>query len=163
MNGGEYEYERCVKLYLKSVYTTALYYLKNKSDADDVTQNVFLKLYTHGKAFNDETHLKAWLLRCAINESKNLLRSHWYRYSKPLEEAEEIAAPDSPEDGYLLEILDKLNRNNRIALYMYYYEGYSTPEIAKILGISENAVSMRLRRGRKQLKSLIENGKEQDL
>lgn len=160
----ESEFERCVRLYLNSVYTTALYYLKNSSDAEDVAQNVFLKLYTYTGSFNDDGHIKAWLLRCAVNESKNLLHSHWYRFSRPLDEAEDKAVDSySGEDGELLRILRKLGRNNRIVLYMYYYEGYSCAEIGRIIGIGEKAAAARLRRGRQQLKKLIGNGKEQDL
>lgn len=156
------EFEQCVRVYLKSVYTTALYYLKNSSDAEDVAQNVFLKLYTYTGSFNDEVHIKAWLLRCAINESKNLLHSHWYRFSQPLEAAGDRSyTEDGSGNDRMLHALQKLDRNNRIVMYMYYYEGYSCAEIAEIIGISENAVSSRLRRGRQQLKRLIENGKEQ--
>ena len=159
----ESEFERCVRLNLNSVYTTALYYLKNSSDAQDVVQNVFLKLYTYTGSFNDDGHIKAWLLRCAVNESKNLLHSHWYRFSLPLEAAEDKVSGDSAEeDDRVLYILKKLGRKNRIVLYMYYYEGYSCGEIGKIIGISEKAAAARLRRGRQQLKKLMESGKEQE-
>ena len=158
------EFEQYVRLYLNSVYTTALYYLKNSNDAEDVAQNVFLRLYTYTGSFNDDGHLKAWLLRCAINESKNLLHSHWYRFSQPLDAAADVPASENiAEDDEMLHILNKLSRNNRVVLYMYYYEGYSCAEIGEIVGISEKAASARLRRGRQQLKKLIEDGKEQNV
>ena len=162
----ESEFERCVRQHLNSVYLTALYYLKNKSDAEDVAQDVFFKLCTYNGDFSDDAHLKAWLLKCAANESKNLLRSHWYKYSLPLETAGELPDPGASgftdTDNELLGALDSLGRNNRVVLYMFYYEGYSIAETAQILGISERAVSSRLRRGRKQLKALLESGKESE-
>lgn len=151
------EFERYVGLYRKSVCTAALYYVKEPSDADDITQEVFFRLFTYDGEFECDEHVKAWLLRCAVNKSKDLLRSHWYRFSEPLESAEDKAYSTTAEnDEHVLDILRKLGRNNRIVLYMYYYEDYSSPEIAKILGISERAVSSRLRRGRRQLKKLLE-------
>ena len=160
----ESEFERCVALYLNSVYTMALYYLKNSSDAEDVAQDVFLKLYTYPGRFNDDGHIKAWLLRCAINESKNLLHSHWYRFSQSLEAAgDKTGSCLTEEDDTVLRIMKKLGRNNRIVLYMYYYEGYSCAEIGEIIGIGEKAAAARLRRGRQQLKKLIETGKERNI
>ncbi len=149
------EFERYVLLYRKSVCTAALYYLKNAEDAEDVAQDVFFRLYTYDGSFESDEQVKAWLLRCAINRSKDILRSHWYRFSQPLDAANDKVCVSS-YDRDLLGVLDRLGRNNRVTLYMYYYEGYSSPEIAKILGISERAVSSRLRRGREQLKKLLE-------
>lgn len=148
------EFERYVLLYRKCVCTAAFCYLRNASDADDAVQDVFFRLYTYEGSFKSDEQVKAWLLRCVINRSKDMLRSHWYRYYQPLEAAGETEYI-SGYDGELLEILKKLGRNNRVTLYMYYYEGYSSPEIAKILGISERAVSSRLRRGREQLRKML--------
>ena len=154
----ESELERYVGLYRKSVCTAALYYVKDPSDADDITQDVFFRLFMYDGEFENDDHVKAWLLRCAVNRSKDLLRSHWYRFSEPLETVKERTSDSiSDSGGRVLDILRKLGRKNRITLYMYYYEGYSSPEIAGILGISERAVSSRLRRGRQQLKKLLED------
>ena len=147
--------EHYVVLYRKSVISAALCYVHNTSDAEDIAQEVFMKLYTHDGGFDSDEHVKAWLLRCAINMSKNLLQTHWYRFSDPLEAADEKVHYDVTDDGGLLAVLHKVSRKNRVALYMYYYEGYSTAEIAKILNTNENAVSARLSRGRRQLKKLL--------
>ncbi len=148
------EFERCIRLFRGSVCAAALCYLKNPADADDIVQDTFLKLYLYKGSFNDDEHIKAWLLRCAINASKNLLRSNWYRFSEPLTDMviPETAPPDTQS---LLPLIMKLGRNNRVTMYMYYYEGYSTVEIAQILGIDPSAVTSRLERGRKQLKKLL--------
>jgi len=150
------ELEYYIRSFRKNVYNAVLCYVRNPCDAEDITQDTFVKLYTHSGDFNDDEHVKAWLLRCAINESKNLLRSHWYRFSAPLEAAGDLPYFDRPDnDDELLKVMRKLSRNNRIALYMYYYEGYTLDEIASILGISPNTVSSRLHRGRQQLKGLL--------
>lgn len=149
------ELTQYIQLYHRSVLNTALCYVRNTSDAEDITQEVFFRLYTHTGSFESGEHVKAWLLRCTINLSKSLLRSHWYRFSLPLEAAEGKAHFDTAESGGLLGLMAKITRKNRIALYMYYYEGYSTGEIARILGTNEDAVSARLHRGRQQLKKLL--------
>ena len=150
------ELEYYIRNFRKNVYSAVLCYVRNPSDAEDITQNTFLKLYTHSTPFNDDEHAKAWLLRCAINECKNHLRSHWYRFSVPLDDAKDMTCTDSTDnDDKMLGIMKKLNRNNRIALYMYYFEGYTIGEIGQILGISSDTVSSRLHRGRQQLKKLL--------
>ena len=149
------ELEKYVRLYRKNVISAALCYVRNTSDAEDIVQEAFMKLYTYDGSFESDEHVKAWLLRCAINMSKNLLHTYWYRNSAPLEAADEKVHYDVTESGGLLTILHKIGKKNRIALYMYYYEGYSVNEIAAILQINENAVSARLGRGRRQLKKLL--------
>ena len=150
------ELERYVTLYRRSVMGAALCYVKNTADAEDITQEVFLKMYTREESFESDEHAKAWLIRCAVNLGKSLLRSHWHRYSLPLDAAADIPSGESGRDtGEMLQMLKKLGKNNRIALYMHYYEGYTLEETAEILGISPNTVSSRLRRGREQLKKLL--------
>ena len=150
------EFERCVKLFHNTVFTAAYCCVKNPYDADDITQEVFFKLYTCGKEFESDEHIKAWLIRCAVNRGRNLLHSHWYRFSEPLDAANELAVNDSHSyESELLRLLKSLKAKYSVVLYMYYYEGYSTVEIAKILHITENAASIRLRRGRQKLKKLL--------
>ena len=153
------ELDRCMRKFYKCVYSMALCYCKNPSDADDIAQDVFLKLFTYGGSFESDEQLKAWLLRCAVNRSINIIRSGFRRFSRPLEEAENIGRPDSyPEEGNtLLPLIMKLSRNNRTALYLYYYEHFTIEEISEITGVSASAVRSRLARGRKQLKRLIDS------
>lgn len=156
MRLNEYELEQNLKKYRGNVFAAALFYLKNPSDAEDVVQEVFFRLYTYSGSFESEEHLKAWLIKCAVNRSKNLLRSPWYRLSMPLDDAGEQPQPYNEGDiGEVFQMLKKITDKNRITLYLYYYEGYSTEEIAKMLGISVIAVTSRLKRGRQQLKKLI--------
>jgi len=148
------EFEYCVRKYRKAVFGAALCYVKNPGDADDIAQEVFMKLYTYTGSFDSEEHVRAWLMKCAVNLGKSLLRSYWHRNSAPLETAGEMPAPDTSETG-LPELLNKLSRKNRAAMYLHYYAGYSAGEIAQILGTSESAVMARLSRGRKQLRAMM--------
>ena len=158
----EKDVEHYMKLYRRSVIAAALCYVKNYADADDIMQEVFFKLYTYNGLFESDEHVKAWLIRCAINQSKNLLGSRWYRLSLPLESAESVVHYDHPPcEAKVPELLCKLSKNTQIVLYMYYYEGYSAEEISRILGISKSAVNSRLKRGRQKLKKLLTEGKEQ--
>ena len=152
------ELERYIRLYTKNVFGAAMCYVRNTSDADDIVQEVFIKLYTYSGSFESDEHVRSWLLRCAVNQSKSLLRSYWYRFSEPLEKAENKAHSDIGETDSLLDIMNRLDRKTHIVLYMYYYEGYSAKEIAGMTHSTENAVMHRLSRGRKKLKMLLSQG-----
>lgn len=158
------EFENYVRLYRRNVYAAALCLVRNSDDAEDVTQEAFMRLYRYGGSFESNEHVKAWLIRCAVNRGKTLLTSRWYKFSAPLEAASELTHTDSYDTGdELLKLLGMLGKNDRIALHMYYYEGWKAEEIAQILGISVNAVNSRLSRGRKRLKKLLtEERKDED-
>jgi len=157
------EFEHYVRLYRRNVFAAALCLVRNEYDADDITQETFMRLYKYSGTFNDDEHVKAWLIRCAVNRGKTLLGSRWHKFSQPLEAAAELTHTDSyNEDSQILRLTGKLNRNNRITLHMYYYEGYTTEQIAGILGISTNAVISRLSRARRQLKKLITDERNDD-
>ena len=155
----ETELERYIDLYRTSVYTAALCRCGNPSDADDAVQDVFLKLYTCGKEFNDDEHVKAWLLRCTINRCADIKRSHWNKFSVPLDEAGEKVHYDSKDLGQsaLIEAIGKLDGVNRTVFYLYYSEGYSVSEIAEIMKMSGTAVRSRIARTRNRLKKLLED------
>ncbi|MBP3857827.1 MAG: RNA polymerase sigma factor, partial [Ruminiclostridium sp.] len=123
--------ERYIEMYRGNVISTALCYIKNQSDADDIMQDVFFGLYTYSGSFHDDEHVKAWLIRCTVNRCKNLLRSHWRRNSVPLEAASETVHYDSYGDR-VFDLIHKIGKNNRIVMYMHYYEGYSVEETAEI-------------------------------
>ena len=150
----EQELTRLVGKYRANVYRLALCYTKNHADAEDVTQEAFLKLYLSGISFLIDEEAKAWLFRVAANRCKDLLKSHWYKFSEPLNN--ELCAPEY-DDGAdeLLAQLSKLPEKTRTVLYMYYYEEYSVKEIALLLGEKETAVTSQLWRGRKRLKNLL--------
>lgn len=150
----ENELNRIILLYGKNVFRTAFCYLKSYADADDIQQEVFIKLYTCGKEFESDEHIKAWLLCVTANMCRNKLRSWQFRRILPLEAAADIAAKDTQNDSFT-EYLFRLKPKYRIALYMHYYEGYSVKEIAAVTKSKENTVLSRLSRGRKLLKDIL--------
>ena len=87
-------FEGAVERYGDTVFRLAYSYLKNRADAEDVMQTVMLKLFEYDKEFESEAHLKHWLLRVSVNESRKLLRSFWRRVSVPLDDWRELEAPE---------------------------------------------------------------------
>lgn len=148
------DFEYYVNTFSGVIFRTAMCYVKNKADADDIIQEVFLKLYTSDTYFVNDAHAKAWLIKVTANMCRNMLKNPWRRLIQPIEAAEDMPAESEKESG-LIDIIMKMKSKNRIVLYMHYFEGYSTREIAEILGIKENAVTSQLYRGRKQLKDLL--------
>ena len=153
------ELDAAMRKYYTNVYSVALCRCKNPADADDIAQDVFLALYTYGGVFTGEEHLKAWLLRCAVNKSINLVRSFWHRSSMPLEAAEDRVSDSVTDDDArgLLKTIMKLKKKNSTVMYLYYFEEYPVREIAEMLHISEAAVRSRLLRGKEQLKKLLDS------
>ncbi len=151
----ELELTRYVELYKNTVYHIALCYTKNHADAEDITQEAFLKLYVSEKTFGGDEHVKAWLINVTANSCKNLLKSGWRRFSEPLENAESVTAEQKESAPELMPLLMKLKPETRTVMYMYYYEEYSVKEIAEILRKTQSVVTSRLSRGRKQLKRLL--------
>ena len=140
--------------YIDTVYRVAYNYIKSSTDADDITQNVFLKLFLTRKPFDSEEHVKNWLIRVAINECKNLVRSRWWRMESFEEHAASLVFDNSAQSDLFYAVMD-LPAKYRLPIYLHYYEGYSTQEIAKILKRSKNTVCTQLKRGRELLKILL--------
>ncbi len=153
-------YNEAVNDYINTVYKIAFNYCKNVQDAEDVVQNTYLKLLQYKGDFTDDNHLKRWLIRVAINESKNMCTSFWKKRIVPIDEfyeKQEIVF-ENKEQSELFEAIMNLSEKNRIVVHLYYYEGYSVKEIAGILKIKETAVQNRLMRARESLKHIIKRG-----
>lgn len=145
-------YEAVVQKFAKNVLSSCLMRAGNSADAEDCFQNVFLKLYTLAPSFRDEEHLKAWLLRVAINECKNFIRDN--RRHLTLDAVRERPLPLSDDERDISWALMRLEPKYREALYLYYIERYKVAEIASILGHNPNTVKTLLRRGREKLKKI---------
>lgn len=143
---------RYIKLYHQAVYRAVFSYLHNAAEADDIVQETFVKLFNSNKSFSSDEHCKAWLLRVAINLSKDLLRSFRYTRTEALDET--IPAENCAERE-LAEALAALPPKYRTVIHLHYFEGYSSGEIAKILGMSVTAVTTRLARAREKLRDLM--------
>lgn len=137
--------------YIDTVYRVAYNYIKSPSDADDVTQNVFLKLLQVRKPFENDAHVKNWLIRVTINECKNLVRAKWWK-EEPLEDYASQLVFENPEQSELFYSVMGLPSKYRVPIYLFYYEEYSTQEIAHILKLPKSTVCTQLRRGRDLLR-----------
>lgn len=154
------DFDRYIALYRKSVTDAALFIVKEPADAEDIAQNVFLKLYTYTGEFTDDSHVKAWLLRCSVNAAINHVRSGQRRSTVPIEMLGELPAKEEENSG-VYEAVDRLEPKYKAVIYLYYYEGYKTDEAARLLGISTAAVKWRLKRARVKLRTILEEGAEQ--
>ena len=147
--------EQVIGDYQRNIYAAAYSICQNSADANDIVQDTFVQYYRSDREFNDEEHLKAWLLRAAINRAKNLKLSFWHRNSAPLEEAEEIGF-NMPEYSEVFDAIMKLPEKYRLVIHLFYYEDLSAKEIAGLLNITESNVRKRLSRGREQLRKFLE-------
>ena len=151
----ELEFESTVKKYINMLYRVAFNYLKCKEDSEDSVQNTFIRLYRCKKCFKSEEHLKAWLIRVTINESKRIISYHKKHSAVDIEKAaNELYADDTEQRDFSLELM-KLNPTYSTVLYLYYYEGYRAEEIAKILSKTTAAVNLILSRARNQLRERL--------
>lgn len=144
--------------YTDTVYRVAVHNTRCKSAAEDVTQEVFVKLLESSKKFKDGEHLKAWLIRVTINECRTLMR----KYSRETEQSAEIADCAVYDGDSVLEAVKALPENYRNAIYLHYYEGYTAKEIGKILDAKENTVLSWLSRGRAALRKEMIGGFEDE-
>ena len=129
-------------------------YMHSLSDAEEVLQDTLMQFLRTAPAFESPAHEKAWLLRVAGNLSKNLLRAQGYRQADQLEET--LVAQEREDLSYVWDAVKALPVPYREAIHLFYYEGYSTAQIAQVLGQKEATVRSRLKRGREKLKPLLE-------
>ena len=146
------------KKYGNTVLRAAFAFSGSYAEAEDIVQDVFLSLHTNPQNFNNDEHMKAWLLRAAINKCKNFRRS--FRFSRTcslddLEHSEVICEMDT-ESRELRQQIAALPKKYAEVIFLHYYEGYSIKEIASILSKNENTVGSLLRRGREKLKAELE-------
>ena len=156
-------FAQAARTYGDTVYRVAYHALNNPADAEDVAQTVLLRLYEHKKEFESEEHMKHWLLRVAVNESRKLLRSFWRRTSVPLEEWRETAAPEDPAKAEVLEAVMALEPKYRLAVYLYYYEGLSVAETAAAMRANPSTVQTWLLRARERLRKSLTEEKEESV
>lgn len=151
------------------VYRIAFSRLGSAHDAEDITQDVFLKYYRADLTYNDEEHRKAWLIRCAINCTKTLVTSAWFRHRASDEGLENMAEDALSSDSNLdaierrnsvLQAVMQLPEKYRTVIHLFYYEDMSVAQISAATGIRETTVKSQLSRARDMLKPLL---KEVDL
>lgn len=141
--------------YKDSIFRAALSVNGNVEDAEDVVQETFLQYIKSSRQFENEEHIKAWLLRTAINKSKNIVRTFWHRNRTSIEDYMAGLQFQEPEDRDLVNAVMALPKPQRTVIYLFYYEDYSVKEISELTGLSESAVKGRLFRARKMLKKTL--------
>ena len=147
--------------YLTMVYRLAHARTGSVQDAEDVAQDVMLRLSRHERSIRSEEHLKAWLIRATVNRANSLFRSAWRRKTLPLEAAARTERPEPPQHDTLTDALSALSPKQRVVVHLYYYEEMRVDEIAAALGIRPDAVKMRLSRARAELRRRL-NGKGEE-
>lgn len=145
-------YEQVVHKYNKTVVAVCVMRLKNWADAEDCFQNTFVKLYQSSPNLDSEDHLKAWLIRVAINECNNYMRKN--RKFLSLQDRKDQAVEFPHDETDISWALVEIEPKYRDVLYLYYCENYKVGEIAEILSHNPNTVKTLLKRGREKLKSI---------
>lgn len=146
--------EELLERYAATVFSAAYAMVKNREDAEDIAQDVFVSYMRAKPVFESAEHEKAWLLRVTINRCKSFFRSAWQRRTTGLE----ADFPDTPFTSDELAVMDAVNRlpeKYRQVIYLYYIEGYATGEIASLLDLPQSTVLSQLARARKMLKTAL--------
>lgn len=136
-----------------TVYRVCYSFMKNRADTEDMVQETFLRLLSAKKKFENDRHEKAWLIVTASNLCKDTLRK-WWRKHESIDDFLDIAEEPKQEDS-VLEMILSLPDDYKDAVYLYYYEGYTTADIAHYLGCPESTVRSRLMRARNKLQTMM--------
>ena len=142
--------------YRDRLFAAAFQVCGNAADAEDAAQEALLRYHISEKQFESEQHIRAWLLRVAINCAKNVSRSFFRRNTVPLEDYMDSLEFDSGESREIFREVMNLPETYRLVIHLYYYEDYSVAEIGRILGLTESNVKVRLSRGRQLLKKALQ-------
>ena len=158
MGTGAYSREEIAALYERHfpmVYQICLLLLRQVADAEDAAQTVFRKMMERETPFRDPEHEKAWLIVTARNECRDQLR-HWWRTRRADSSVLDTLVWEQPQDWQIWEQVATLPEKHRLVLYLHYYQGYRTGEIAEMLGENPSTVRSRLVQARRKLKIRLE-------
>ena len=157
--GTDESVRRAVTAYSRMLLRLAMTRLPSSADAEDVVQEVFLKLLTARPQFRDAEHEKAWLIRATLHRACDMARSA-ERRNLPLEAAEAVPGGELPEPSPILSAVRALPAKSSAVIHLYYYEGYSIKEISQLLRLPVPTVGTRLSRGRERLRELLKEDVE---
>lgn len=149
------EFEAFYERHWKYVYRLCMTYMKSAAAAEDCTEDVFVKLLTNEYKFTDEIHERKWLTVTAINLCKDRLKSWKHKTVVSIDDEPELAAPEPEDNSDVTEAVKNLPVKYKDVIWLYYYEGYQTEEIAQILGRPPSTVRNQLRDARKLLKDIL--------
>lgn len=148
---------RVLDKYSDMVFKLALSQTRSKADAEDIFQEVYIRLITYQPDFQNEEHEKAWLIRVTLNCCRNLFSSAWYRHAVPL--TEDIVFQDKKNEEVWLAVLT-LPVKYRKVIHLFYYENLSVSQISNVLETNEGTIKSQLSRARKMLKAKLGGGLE---
>lgn len=154
----EADFEAFYERHWKYVYRLCFTYMKSEADAEECTEDIFLKVLTGDFIFEDETHERKWLTVTAINLCKDRLKSYGRKNVSSIDDEDfpEIAAPEKEDHSEVLEAVMNLPPKLKDVIWLYYYEGYQTDEIAKILGRPPSTVRNQMKDARNLLRNILE-------
>lgn len=144
--------------YHDTIFRIACSYANKKSDVEDIVQDVFIQYFTKAPTFLDDNHEKYWLIRVTINIAKNYNKLAWNRKVSLDEEMITLMKDEETkeEDLRIIQAINQLSNKYKEVIILYYYENYSSEEIAKVLGLTISNVNVRLKRGREKIKQRLE-------
>lgn len=151
----EQEVNRVVEQYSNMVRRLCMIYLKNYADTEDIFQTVFLKYVLSSVSFENEEHERAWFIRVTMNACKDFLKSFFRSRVTSLEEILEQSVEMREDYREVLEAVLSLPKKYREVIYLHYYEGYTAPEISKILGKKVNTIYTLLNRAKQMLRKKL--------
>lgn len=137
------------------VYRVCFMYMKNRYDAEDCTEDTFVKVFTGDFSFQNEDHEKAWLTVTSMNLCKDRLKSFWRKKATPLDNLEELAGEDALEPDETLQVVMQLPAKYKDVIYLYYYMGYKTEQIATLLHKPPSTVRNHMMEARRLLKEKL--------
>ena len=147
--------EEVLRMYQRDVFRAAFVICQRREDAEDITQETFLKYLMSNRNFDSQEHIKAWLLRTAMNLAKDSVKSSFHKSTVPLEDYTEFPAFQEEKDDELFAAVMQLAPKYRMVIHLFYYEGYTAEEIGSILHLSAGNVRMRLTRAREMLRNSL--------
>lgn len=151
----EAEVTQAIERYGDTLRRLCLIHLKSYADTEDILQTVFLKYALRAAPFESPDHERAWFIHVTRNACRDLLKSFFRRRTVPLDELLQTPAPLAPQHSEVLEALLALPKKYREVIYLHDYEGYSAPEVSRLLGKNVNTVYTLLRRARAQLRDVL--------
>lgn len=154
--------ECLIETYRTNLYAAAFSICRNAQDAEDVTQETFIQYWARNKEFESEQHLRAWLLRVAINRARNRNALVFRRRTVPLEDYMETLPFPTEASTDLFAAVMALPEKYRIAIHLFYYEDYTVQQISSVLKISPGNARVRLNRGRTLLRNTLKEAWDHD-
>ena len=155
--------ENLIELYGNDVLRIATLYTKNPNIAEDIFQDVFIKVSKYISSFKKESSEKTWIIKITINTCKDYLKSAWKKKIVPLENFNEINPINTSQtdlttsetSNLIIKEILSLSPKYKDVIILYYYKDFNTLEISKILNIPEATIRTRLKRGRALLKEKL--------